>query len=186
MYVISGENRDVLYIANYRVGSTALAGTLMNMGATQVNGHHGLPEGHFDLSGWLVVQTVRHHCDVIASAWYKNNTHIPFADYLKTILDGKNPYFHPEGFYNRYPCNYILRYETLQFEFDILCSTAGLPRTELLVDPSTRPKSLTWQRLFNYEQTKAVYKMFQHEMDFYGYSMTGNTPERKQCLDVTS
>lgn len=178
MYVISGEKRDVIYIANYRVGSTALAGTLMNMGATQVGDHHGVPDEGYDLSHWLIVQTVRHHCDVIASSWYKNGHGVPFADYLKRILDGKDQYFHPGGFYNRYPCNYTLRYETLQHEFNVLCLTAGLPQTEILVDPSKRPKSATWQRLFNYEQTKAVYKTFQYEMDYYGYGLTGNVPER--------
>lgn len=174
-YLIEGTEYPVLYLANYRVGSTATAATLMDMGAQQLNGHHGLPK--YTPPNALVVQTVRHHCDVIVSQWCNINCKIPIQDLIDSIIADENHYFPSAGFYKRHVCNYIMRYETLQYEFDNLCLCAGLEGRILKIDPSKRPSSKTWQSVLTSDQIEQICKHYKEEMDFYGYSAKGNFPE---------
>ena len=148
------------------------------MGAEQINNHHGLPNETPE--GALVVQSVRHHCDVIASMWYKIGQRIPMQDLIHSILQGNDRYLRRSGFYNRYPCNYVLRFETLQHEFDVLCMTAGLPQTLLKNDPSPRPDNSPWQEVINSAQAHEIYSHYQEEMDHYGYGPEGNLPKSSQ------
>lgn len=177
-YIIEGTEYPVVYIANYRVGSTATAATLMDMGARQVNHHHGLPDLDDLIPSALIVQTVRHHCDALVSYWFKLGQRWPLEDLVKRVLNGDDEFFKPTGFYNRYPCNYVLRYETLQYEFDNLCLNAGLPITKLKVDPSKRPPNKAWQEVMFYHLAERVYKAFKEEMDFCGYSIDRHVPAR--------
>lgn len=181
-YIIEGTDYPVVYIANYRVGSTATAATLLDMGAEQVNHHHGLPTQVPE--GSLVVQTVRHHCDVITSLWYKMGQRIPIKDLVNSILNDENEYLKGSGFYNRFDCNYVMRYEILQYEFDILCLTAGLPETTLKHKPSQRPASARWKDVIDARTAEQIYSHYKTEMDHYGYGPTGNLPiESQKKLD---
>ena len=175
-YIIEGTNYPVVYIANYRVASTSTAGTLMNMGARQVNHHHGLPDE--EIPGALVVQTVRHHCDALVSYWFNQGRRYQFNELVDRVLSGRDEYFRAEGFYNRYPCNYILRYETLQLEFDTLCLNAGLPVTKLLTKSSPRPSDVKWQDVILRGEAERIYEHYQEEMDLYGYSPVDHLPVR--------
>lgn len=180
-YIIEGTEYPVIYIANYRVGSTATAATLMDMGARQVNHHHGLPslEDAYIPSA-LTVQTVRHHADVITSLWFKQGMRCEIEELIDNILAGENDYLRPHTFYDRYPCNFPLRYENLQFEFDNLCVIAGLPETTLKVKPSQRPAKHDWREVINNVQAERIYSHYQKEMDHYGYGPFGNLPKEDQ------
>jgi hypothetical protein len=179
MYVIEGTNYPVIYIANYRVGSSATAATLLDMGARQINHHHGLPDTEDLIEGALIVQGVRHHCDAIVSNYYTKAPTAKIGPYVSMICQGRHRYLRPPKLYDRYPCNYVLRFETLQFEFDILCEAAGLPQTTLKVDPSRRPPDTLWKKVLQTHMIAEVYRTFEEEMDFFGYSKTGILPEKK-------
>jgi hypothetical protein len=178
MYVIEGTNYPVIYIANYRVGSSATAATLLNMGARQINHHHGLPDTENLIEGALIVQGVRHHCDVVVSNYFTKAPTEKIDEYVRMICRGGHEYLRPPKLYDRYPCNYVLRFETLQFEFDMLCEIVGLPQTVLLVDPSRRPENTNWQDVLYRHMIDQIYDVFGEEMDFFGYGKTGNIPER--------
>lgn len=166
-YVIEGTKYPVVYIANYRVGSTAMAATLLDLGATQINHHHGLPSK--DIPNALYVQTVRNHFDVFVSMWYKIGQRCSLQELIDRVLSGGDPYLKSDGFYNRFPCNYVLRYETLQHEFDVLCINAGLPVRKLKHDPSPRPQDAIYESILTCSQKKQIYNHYKTEMDFYGY-----------------
>lgn len=166
-YHIEGEKKHVVYCANPRTGSTALASTLMNMGAQQENGHHGQP-----LSvppDALVVETVRHHCDVLVSYWYQKASAHQFEDFVDMVLAGEVAWLNPNAFYDKFDTNYILRYETLQYEFDNLCLNAGLPETKLLVKPSKRPRNMKWGTMFPTRLLNKVFDRYGEELERLGY-----------------
>lgn len=169
-YFIQGEHFPVVYCANKRVGSTAISNTLQELGAEKITqDHHDGLNGFAVPSNSLIVETVRHHCDVIVSFWYKSQQGRTLEDFVELILDGKYEHLDPEGFYNKFGSNYIMRYESIQHEFDNLCITAGLPVTELLVTKSNRPKGLTWDKVMGQHLVDKVCKRYKHEMELYGY-----------------
>lgn len=169
-YTIEGTRHRVVYCANYRVGSTATAATLTAMGAERLYHHHALPEPTDINRNTLVVQTVRHHCDVIVSYWYKKARGHEFPDFVNLVLDGQHPTLRADAFFDRYPmANYILRYENLQFEFDTLCLNAGLPETEIHRSPSHRPPELKWQDMFTQEMKRKMRDRYGEEMERLGY-----------------
>jgi len=168
-YHITGENYYVVYCSNYRVGSTATINTFEKMGflATDSEDHHAPPE--YVPEDALVVETVRHHCDVILSLWYKRQKGRPLEEFVKMVLGGDYPLINPETMYSKFDTNYIMRYETLQHEFDNLCITAGLPVTELVKVDSPRPDDSGWQKAMPQNLADIIYKQYKEEMDKLGY-----------------
>ena len=90
-YLIHGKKHAVVYLANYRVGSTATAKAILDMGGMKIGDHHqGIPVlVHKDV---LVVETVRHHCDVMVSWWFWRNSRMAFPKFVRLILDGHHGY----------------------------------------------------------------------------------------------
>lgn len=170
-YLIHGEKHPVIFLANYRTASTSIAKAIMDAGGEQLGSHHDpvTPEQIPDNA--LVVHTVRHHCDVLVSYWYKKASQTPFPEFVKRVVDGHHLYFRPEGFYNHWPVkpNYVLRYETLKFEWEVLCLNAGLPNRTLVHSNSKRPQSIKWQLLFTPTLFDLVSKQYKQEMEEYGY-----------------
>ena len=156
-----------------------MAMTALEMGAEPLGGHHDPPvteerEGNCIVKripdNALIVETVRHHCDVIVSWWMWRNSTACFAKFVRLILDGHHPALRPDAFYNHFPMsNYILRYETLEFEWETLCCNAGLEYRKLIVKPSKRPKELKWQDIFPYNLRNEVCERYKDEMERLGY-----------------
>ncbi len=178
-YLIHGTKHPVVYCANYRTGSTAMAMTLLEMGAENLGKHHDPPvveaqEGNCLVKkipdNALIVEAVRHHCDVIVSWWMSKATMSCLPKFIRMVLDGCHPALSAIAFYNRFPMsNYILRYETLEFEWETLCCNAGLEYRPLLVKPSKRPKDVKWQNVFPHTLRHEVCERYKDEMERLGY-----------------
>ena len=169
-YLIEGTKHRVIYCANYRVGSTATAEVLMEMGATKIGEHHDRPQLSDLTPDTIVVETVRHHCDVMVSWWFWRNSRIPLTKLVRYVLDGHHGALQPDAFYNRYVSNYSLRYETLDFEWEVLCLNAGLEHKSLPRKETKRTDGVTWQSLFPYELCEEVGERYKDEMERLGFS----------------
>lgn len=170
-YLIEGEHKVLVYCANYRVGSVATGNTLINMGAIQQGGHHGTPD--VLPPGSVVAQTVRSHFDVIVSFWFKDNHHC-LTEYVEMILDGHHRFLRPDGFYSRFPWDFVMMYNTLQHEFDQLCLYVGLPQTTLDAGPrnkSTKPTEVKAESLFSDRLKQKVIDRYGHELEKIGYGI---------------
>ena len=172
-YFIEGEDRPVYYLANYRVASVATATTLLNMGAIPLGEHHDpIPDDIEIEDNAVIVQTVRHHCDVISSFWYKRQKGKTLQEFVDLILQDEYQYLPKDGFFKRFNnVNHIMRYESLQHEFDNLCIIAGLPVTDLKVTDTDRPQDVTasWQRLFTPDLLEKICNNYSEEMELLGY-----------------
>lgn len=166
-YHIEGSNRPVVYCANPRTGSTATGVTILNMGGYSDGQHHCPPVQVPENA--IVAQTIRHHCDVIVSFWYKGGAGVPLEEYVDLILSGGHHYLGAHAFYKTFDAPYLLRYETLQFEFDTLCEIAGIKCTTLTVAPTKRPKGMKWRNLFTTNLFNKVYSRYAEEMETLGY-----------------
>jgi len=163
LYFVRGENKGVVYCPNPRVAGVNTIRTILELGGQKLD---VIPDGKL-----LIVETVRHHLDVLVSHWYSNDAKTPFNDFVKEILDGKNEVFGPQTLYGRHPTNYILRYETLDYEWDNLCVNAGLRPCKITRTLSARPKNIKWQNLFSYHMRVAVCNRYKDEMERLGYGV---------------
>lgn len=166
-YLIYGEEYPVVFLANVRTGSTAVRNALLEAGAEQQGEHHSSPNKVPDCS--LIVQTVRHHCDVLVSYWYSKSSGNKFDDFVELVLDGQHPILRPTGFYSHWSTNYILRYETLDYEWENLCLCAGIPYVPLQRTKTKRPKNINWKLMFKPRLYDKVAARYQKEMELYGY-----------------
>lgn len=167
-YQIAGEKYPVVFCMNPRTASTAMRDTLLEMGAEEDGQHHD-PPSHIP-EGALVVQTVRHHCDVIVSYWMWRVSGTPFPKFVSGILNGQHRWLRPDGFYNRFKTNYILRYDTIDYEWENLLLNAGLPEVKLKRGTNTkRPRGIKWNTLFTPDLYDKVAARYKDEMELYGY-----------------
>ena len=168
-YLAFGEHHTIVFLANPRTASTTIGEVLVGLGGWQQGGHHDdaqvIPENA------LIVQTVRHHCDVLASYWFKGQQGVSLETFVETVLTGQHGWFRDTGFYNHWDCepNYTLRYETLDKDWFNLCSYAGLYHIRLPRTRTHRPLNLTWQELFPVSLRDKVMTHYKTEMEEYGY-----------------
>lgn len=171
-YLIYGEKYPVVFLANPRTGSTSIREALLEHGAEQHGQHHSTPD--MIPKDALVVQTVRHHCDVLVSYWYKSASGHPFHKFVNMVLDGHHRWLRADGFYSRWGDipNYILRYDTLDYEWANLCLCAGLPDIKLQRTHTKRPVGIKWNLLFTPDLYDKVATRYKDEMELYGYGRT--------------
>lgn len=170
-YLLEGTKHRIIYCANYRVGSTATAEALMEMGARKLGNHHDPPEPDDVTPDTVIVETVRHHCDVMVSWWFWRNSRIPFPKFVRYVLDGYHGALRSDAFYSRFDSNYILQYKSLEFGWEILCLNAGIEYKPLPVKPTKRTDGVTWQTLFPYDLRGEVCERYVDEMQKFGFSM---------------
>ena len=168
-YLIEGGKCRVVFFANPRTGSTAISNVLLENGGKKYGDHHACLD--WKPRDTLFFHTVRHHCDVLVSYWYKSQAGVPFDRFVNTVLDGKNGWLKPNGFYCNWSVqpNFVLRYENLDFEFANLCGIAGLPQMKIPRTPTRRPEGTKWQPLFTTELRDKVFDRYKDEMEKYGY-----------------
>ena len=168
-YLIYGEKRPLVYLANFRVGSTSTAKAIMDHGGEQQGHHHDQPT--FIPDNAIVCHTVRHHCDVMVSYWFKKASGQPFDKFVELVLEGNHPYLSSDGFYQRWgdTPNRVLRYETLSEDWSEVCEEVGLDAKDLVQSNSKRPKGISWHLLYRPNLYERVAATFKHEMEKYGY-----------------
>lgn len=168
-YRITGPEGTVVYCANYRTASTATGATIVGLGGEQLGNHHSVPSDEVLSSKPIVAQTVRHHCDVIASYWYKQGCRIPLEELVDKILGGEDKFLGSESFYQRYPmAGYIIRYPALEIEFQCLMGMIGIQCDKLKRNRSQRPSGLKWQSLFTHKLRTKVLDRYESEIQELG------------------
>jgi hypothetical protein len=168
-YVIYGENCPIVFLANPRTGSTSIRNAIIQYGAEQQGQHHDPPT---DIpKGAKVIQTIRHHCDVLVSFWYKAQRGNTLEQFIFKVIDGKYRWLRSEGFYNHWPVHIDvnMNYETLSSDWSKVCDMAGLPNIQLIPTYSKRPKKIHWSLLFTPELYNRVYDHYKEEMEKYNY-----------------
>ena len=168
-YLIQGEHYPVVFLANPRTGSTAIAKTLMAMGAEKIGEHHDEPDEYPEDA--LIVHTVRNHLDAIISYWAKRASGHKFADFIDIIVSGKQPYFPPVMLYGwSVKPNFPLKYETLEYEFANLCVCAGLPEVELeRTENTARSQDMSIENMFTGDLMRKITNYYGAEMEELGY-----------------
>lgn len=135
------------FLANPKTASLSMAHTLATLGFWHHGDQHCTPDG----SGWsrwkeiddtwTTFCVVRNHFDVMVS-WYFHNTRTPALKYFGRSFEqflyewALNPewFRNNQMYWERNPwCNEILRYETLQIDFNNFLISCGLPPTLLQV-----------------------------------------------------
>jgi len=169
-YLIIGDNHPVVFLANIRTGSTAIANALMKNGAYK-DGEHHEPMGLYP-QGALIVQTIRNHFDVISSYWYKKANGHTLDNFVDIVVSGDHIHFPPTGLYSKFGTNpnYFLEYNTLDYEFSNLCLAAGLPDIKLeRTNNTNRPPNEKRQDLFTSDLVRKIQGYYGAEMERLGY-----------------
>ncbi len=164
-YILNTGHRPLIFCANPRTGSTAIADAMVRMGASQDGGHHGQPFFIPDHS--LVFQVARNHFDVINSFWFKSRPTGNFESFIDLVCDGGYPYLEPPKLYNRGGVTHTIMYHELPDSFEWVFGMVGLEAPELdKVHSRTRHSAGT---MFSPLLAKKVYDVFSEEMDDFGF-----------------
>lgn len=159
-YILNGL-RPLVFYANPRTGSTAIANALLEMGAQVDGGHHAHPI-HIPL-GAIVMQTVRSHFEVLNSLWFKGRPGSDFPDFIQRACGGGYQYA-KIPMYNNEGVTHTLRYEHLEKDFRWACAQAGFRDPPLLEWVNSR----TQGNLFTPALEDKVRDTWGEEMEYYG------------------
>jgi hypothetical protein len=130
MYV--HEEKRVAFIAHPRTASTATGQALTGLGFGQWINHHGF-DPKWDLTGWTVFATVRNPFDLMVSWYYHKKRHQEqtFQEWLPKFIALSNQYLDQGMFFGTNFCTRMMRYETLQKDFDFVLGEVGFPQTDI-------------------------------------------------------
>ena len=118
----------------------------------------------------LIVTTVRNHWDTVVSWWFLNNRYLPLYRFVDEY--GHDCYARGNKLWWLHDkVDFIMRYETLQDDLNIVLLSLGLPALELTVENVTAGKDrLHYMKYYDAKSFWRVYDRFKEEIDFYGYS----------------
>ena len=179
--------KKMCFLANPKTASLATAHTLMSLGFKHYGDQHCTP----DRSGWnhrqeidntwTIFCTVRNHFDTMVS-WYFHQTCRPgkskyfgktFECFLYEWAFNLRYFRAGKMYWERNPwCNRVLRFESLQSDFDSLLESCDLPVTDLQVhNVSENRKRRTFQEFYSAASIEFMQEQFGDEMGSlqYGY-----------------
>lgn len=178
--------KKMCFLANPKTASFATAHTLETLGFLHYGDQHCTPDrSGWDRrqeidSSWTIFCTVRNHFDTMVS-WYFHQTARPgkseyFGQPFETFLYAwvHNPRYFREGqmYWERNPwCSHVLRFETLQVDFNDLLTSHNLPTTVLQVhNVSKNRKRRPYQAFYSAASVKFMCGHFGDEMAKFGYT----------------
>lgn len=160
-YLIQG-TRPLIFVANPRTGSTAVANALTTMGAQVSGNHHSQP--FYIPDNAIVFQVVRNHFDVLNSFWWKSKPTGNFESFIGLTLSGGYEYIRVPKMYWRTGITHTIQYDSLAESFKWLCEMAGLKPMQLIRTPSR-----TKHTMFSLHVAQRVYETYEREMKEFGY-----------------
>lgn len=167
-YLIEGLIKDIIFIANPRTGSSAIADAILAAGGEKLEAdHHALPEGAYDMAETLVTFTVRNHYDVIVSYWQKKARGMTLDHFVEMITSEEHPRFPHAGLYAHgldY-VNFIIRYESMEADLTNLLSLAAVECFDL----PPQPESSIQSNDLTIQQVNKIRSVWGEEIDFMGY-----------------
>jgi hypothetical protein len=177
MYYLEGLNENLIYLANPRTGSSAVAQALVEAGAERIDGHHG-SEGLMELiaeTNPVIAFNVRNHFEVIVSYWAKKASGWTFSEFLDMVLAGDHPRFPKGNLYNNWeiPYDYTkimpLRHEALDAEYVNLASIVGMDAHRLPLTQNSGYHSNRYMDEYSSAMVEAVMDVYGEEMEVLGY-----------------
>ena len=166
MYTLDLGDRRLHYLAMPRTASKATRDALMKIGFEQRGSHHTIEEIHPDDA---VITTVRNHWDWFVSFWFLNQQPTKFHKFVRTTINHSEWIRRGELYWQYAPlATHLLRYETLQRDFNNMASLCGLPLTWLQQNGPKKPRA--YQTFYRHETRVLVHQTFKDEIDHYGYT----------------
>ncbi len=130
------------------------------------------------MNPWTIYCVIRNHFDVMVSWWFHNTRNAVSAHFGTSFEQFLYIWAH-EGrwfkdgrmYWERNPyCNRILRYETLQRDFDTLLAAHNMPATKIQVhNVSVNRKGRDSTTFYSSKSTQFMYDFFGAEMEELGY-----------------
>jgi len=158
-YIIEGTNCPLIFCANVRTGSTAIANAMMDMGARRLGEHHDHPL--YIPPDSIVFQTVRCPFEVFTSLWFKGRPYECFEHFVYAACRGE--YTHVTiPMYPRLAITHNVKYNRLEREFRKLCNMAGVEPEPMKRTPSRTPCNS--DHMFSRYLRQLVLKTFGKEM----------------------
>ena len=167
-YLIEGLIKDIIFIANPRTGSSAIADAILAAGGKKLEAdHHALPEEPYDMVETLVAFTVRNHYDVILSYWQKKARGMTLDHFIDMITSEEHPRFPHAGLYAHGMdyVNFIIRYESMEADLANLMCLAAVETFELPAQPSSSVSS----KDLTIKHVNKIRSVWGEEIDFMGY-----------------
>ena len=167
-YLLEGLVKDIIFIANPRTGSTAIASAILAAGGKKLeDDHHALPEGAIEWSNTLVAFTVRNHYDVIMSYHQRRARGMTLDHFVDMITSEEHPRFPHAGLYAHGMdyVNFIIRYESMEADLINLMSLAAIVGFEL----PPQPESSICSKDLTIQQVNKIRSVWGEEIDFMGY-----------------
>ena len=170
MYV--HEEKGVAFIAHPKTASLAMSYTLLDIGFTQIGSHHQFKEI------WCLEHTfsvVRNPFDLFVSWYYSQPEKLgeTFETWAARVIKPRSPYSYVNDmFFGLKFSTDVLRFESLQEDFDRFTEKVGLPRTEIKrTNVSERRKGRDFAACYNPQTIHQVVSFFKDEILDNGYEM---------------
>lgn len=128
---------------------------------------------HDPYRGELAFATVRNPYDVMVTWFIQMRSSIRNMPFLEFVKSYQNKDLERDGrlFFTCVDGVEIMKYETLQADFDAILDRVGINRTELKLHNPTGYKKKPWRTYYDPESLAVVNERFGHEFDRYGYEM---------------
>lgn len=152
---IQGSRKRVIFQPTSFAAGDVVTNTLLSMGGERIS--ILVPPKKDDFA----VEVVREHGEALVSAWLEQEPDMEFS----AFIDQMTKRFRGRLYSYSMP-NYYLRYEILQYEFDLLCLIAGLPETQLI---GFNPVKVSWRKYVTQPIYNKIQSAFGQEMEFLGY-----------------
>ena len=122
-YAVYGD-KMLIFCANVRTGSTAIANALMEIGAKRDVDHHSDPV--FIPENAIVFQVVRCPFEVLNSLWWKAKPHGNFEKFIREACAGNYEHVKVPMYWRTGITHTIYYAPDLQEPFDKICRMAGI------------------------------------------------------------
>jgi len=177
MYIFK---RKLAFIAHPKTASSSTRNALRELGVKKFGTHHEVKEKWCTPvleAGGKVACTVRNPYDLMVS-WYfhymkrrGDETRESFKEWMPVQLSNPNHYIREGLFFGTKWCNVVMRFETLQQDFDALLSSVGMTPTTLEpFNVSHNRESRPYQEMYD-DQLKSLVKYhFGAELAEHGYT----------------
>lgn len=166
-YIITG-TRPLVFCANPRTGSTAIAKALQSVGAQLTGSHHGQPFYVPDNS--VVFQVVRDHREVINSFWWKSKPGDNFEEFVNLVCSGGYKHIKVPKMYDRLGITHTIHYSDLPDSFEWICMMVGVDPPELMTTPTRTEKSA--KEMFSPHLKDKVRETFSEEIQEFGFDFS--------------
>jgi len=177
MYIL--KDPDLVFLAQPRTASQAVAELLSQLGADPHGNHHDVDVHHMirlQDQGFTSFSTVRNHWDAMVSWWYmyRARRHAATFEAWCNWAPENHPYFRPRQMYWNQPAKaqVILRFEHIDDDLENLIPGYVLPRKNV------SDKRKRYQLYYDEKLRDLVGEWFAPEIEEYQYEFEGE-PERR-------